>query len=110
MNEVRLLSWLRHQKGLVLQYQLHNRIDNLTDVSTRCSGLLSGLLVFFALKKTRASGQNIGKVFNPVVKLVLENQPFLNGRYVLLARNCQLCTGTSQGPSNYQLKKFTEML
>ena len=34
-------------------------------------------LVFFALKKTRASGRNIGKVFNPVVKLVLENQPFL---------------------------------
>ena len=31
----------------------------------------------FALKKTRASGQNVGKVFNPVVKLVLENQPFL---------------------------------
>ena len=32
---------------------------------------------FFALKKTRASGRNVGKVFNPVVKLVLENQPFL---------------------------------
>ena len=31
----------------------------------------------FALKKTRASGQNVGKVFNPAVKLVLENQPFL---------------------------------
>ena len=30
----------------------------------------------FALKKTRASGRNISKVFNPVVKLVLENQPF----------------------------------
>ena len=30
----------------------------------------------FALKKTRASGRNVGKVFNPVVKLVLENQPF----------------------------------
>ena len=29
------------------------------------------------MKKTRASGQNVGKVFNPVVKLVLENQPFL---------------------------------
>ena len=34
-------------------------------------------LVFFRAKKTRASGQNVGKVFNPVVKLVLENQPFL---------------------------------
>ena len=36
-------------------------------------------LVFFifVLKKTRASGRNVGKVFNPVVKLVLENQPFL---------------------------------
>ena len=29
-----------------------------------------------ALKKTRASGRNVSKVFNPVVKLVLENQPF----------------------------------
>ena len=28
-------------------------------------------------KKTRASGQKVGKVFNPVMKLVLENQPFL---------------------------------
>ena len=34
-------------------------------------------LVFFRVKKTRASGRNVGKVFNPVVKLVLENQPFL---------------------------------
>ena len=32
-------------------------------------------LVFFRAKKTRASGRNVGKVFNPVVKLVLENQP-----------------------------------
>ena len=31
----------------------------------------------FALKKTIASGRNVGKVFKPVVKLVLENQPFL---------------------------------
>ena len=30
----------------------------------------------FALKKARASGRNVGKVFNPVVKLVLENYPF----------------------------------
>ena len=29
-------------KGLVLQYQLHNRVENLADVSTRCSGLLQG--------------------------------------------------------------------
>ena len=34
-------------------------------------------IFIFALKKTRASGRNVGKVFNPVVKLVLENQPFL---------------------------------
>ena len=33
--------------------------------------------MIFALKNTRASGRNDGKVFNPVVKLVLENQPFL---------------------------------
>ena len=30
-----------------------------------------------ALVLFRASGRNVGKVFNPVVKLVLENQPFL---------------------------------
>ena len=36
----------------------------------------SDALVFFRAK-IRASGQNVGKVFNPVVKLVLENQPFL---------------------------------
>ena len=33
--------------------------------------------LFQQLNKTRASGRNVGKVFNPVVKLVLENQPFL---------------------------------
>ena len=33
-------------------------------------------LVFFRAK-TRASGRNVGKVFKPVVKLVLENQSFL---------------------------------
>ena len=27
-------------------------------------------------KKARASGRNVGKVFNPVFKLVLENYPF----------------------------------
>ena len=50
-----LLSWLRHQKGLVLQYQLHNRVENLADVLTRCSGLLQGedklvraLIIFIA--------------------------------------------------------------
>ena len=30
----------------------------------------------FALKKARASGRNVGKVFNPVLKLVFENYPF----------------------------------
>ena len=29
-------------KGLVLQYQLRNRVENLAGVSTRCSGLLQG--------------------------------------------------------------------
>ena len=28
------------------------------------------------LKKARASGRNVGKVFNPVLKLVFENYPF----------------------------------
>ena len=49
-----------YEKGLVLQYQLHNRVENLANVSTRCSGLLQGEEDIFALKK-----------------LVLENQPFL---------------------------------
>ena len=39
---------------------------------------------FFALKKTRASGRNVGKVFNPVVKLVLENQLRVGGISVYL--------------------------
>ena len=30
------------QKGLVLQYQLHNRVENLADILTRCCGLLQG--------------------------------------------------------------------
>ena len=47
--------------------QLQNRVENLADVSTRSSGLL--------LKKARASGRNVGKVFNPVLKLVFENYP-----------------------------------
>ena len=85
-NFVRTSPISMHQKGLVLQYQLHNRVENLADVSTRCSGLLQGeesvvsspsSLLIFTLKKTRVSGRNVGKVFNPVVKLVLENQPFL---------------------------------
>ncbi len=33
-------------------------------------------VAFFRAKKARASGRNVGKVFNPVVKLVLENSPF----------------------------------
>ena len=41
------------------------------------------VLSIFALKKTRASGRNVGKVFNPVVKLVLENQPFLLSMLVI---------------------------
>ena len=57
------------------------RASQLAQTSERVGSLIpAGLLqgVFFALKKTRASGRNVGKVFNPVVKLVLENQPFLN--------------------------------
>ena len=40
-----------------------------------CACVCGDMCEFFALKKTRASGRNVGKVFNPVVKLVLENQP-----------------------------------
>ena len=41
---------------VVLEYQLQNRVENLAD--------------------DRASGRNVGKVFNPVLKLVFENYPF----------------------------------
>ena len=44
--------------------------------------------LIFALKKTRASGRNVGKVFNPVVKLVLENQPFLSHEHWLWNDEC----------------------
>ena len=47
---------------VVLEYQLQNRVENLADVSTRSSGLLQG--------------EDVGKVFNPVLKLVFENYPF----------------------------------
>ena len=39
--------------------------------------LLSLLVQLHDHLEVRASGRNVGKVFNPVVKLVLENQPFL---------------------------------
>ena len=56
-------------------------------------GSSSGRSCIFALKKTRASGQNVGKVFNPVVKLVLENQPpFQNTCYLAMSvwQSCSL--------------------
>ena len=43
----------------------------------KCKNFAGNKFCGSALKKTRASGRNVGKVFNPVVKLVLENQPFL---------------------------------
>ena len=63
----RVVRWVWRIHGL-------HGVENLANVSTRCSGLLQREE---ALKKTRASGRKVGKVFNPVVKLVLENQPFL---------------------------------
>ena len=33
-------------------------------------------LAFFRAKKAIASGRNVDKVFNPVLKLVFENYPF----------------------------------
>ena len=38
--------------------------------------ILALRMLIFALKKARASGRNVGKVFNPVLKLVFENYPF----------------------------------
>ena len=63
------------QRSMVIECKRTERVGSLIPASQQgCSGLPQG---FFALKKTRASGRNVGKVFNPVVKLVLENQPFL---------------------------------
>ena len=55
------------RKGWFSNTSLHNRVENLADVSTRCSGLLEG---FKPCLKRRQG-------FIPVVKLVLENQSFL---------------------------------
>ena len=35
-----ILDFGQHEKGVVLEYQLQNTVENLADVSTRCSGLL----------------------------------------------------------------------
>ena len=60
--------YMHARERVILEYQLQNRVENLADVSTRCAGLLQG--------EDEASGRNIGKVFNPVLKLVFENYPF----------------------------------
>ena len=49
-----------------------------------CTYGLAISMCIFALKKARASGRNVGKVFNPVLKLVFENYPF----------SCALCNCT----------------
>ena len=51
------------QKGLVLQYQLHNKVETLP--TFRPDALVFFRTFIFALKKTRASGRNISKVINP---------------------------------------------
>jgi len=58
--------------------------DTIKVYSSRALVLASGCYFrnvhagIFALKKARASGRNVGKVFNPVLKLVFENYPFLS--------------------------------
>ena len=41
-NEVRASQLAQAWERVVLEYQLQNRVENLADVSTRCSGLLQG--------------------------------------------------------------------
>ena len=48
-----------------------------------------------ALKKARASGRNVGKVFNRVLKLVFENHPFSS--CLLLALDSTACWGLVLG-------------
>ena len=45
-----------------------------------CTHISTSIFIVVVVRKgwfSRASGRNVGEVFNPVVKLVLENQPFL---------------------------------
>ena len=40
--EVRASQLAQALERVVLEYQLQNRVENLVDVSTRCSGILQG--------------------------------------------------------------------
>ena len=76
---------------------------NLADVSTRCSGLLQSesgsaaikwialvLTSTFALKKTRASGQNVSKVSNPVTIKPVTRELSISPLSVLLKADVML--------------------
>ena len=73
--------------GSVYNYELIKTLPGIRKGWFSNTGFTTGLktlptfrpdaLVFFRVKKTRAFDRNVGKVFKPVVKLVLENQPFL---------------------------------
>ena len=58
------------------------------------------------LKKTRASGRNVGKVFNPVVKLVLENQPFPMGTVARLHGCCIKVVNMQEGANLFGMPRL----
>ena len=64
------------QKGVVYEVRASQLAQASERVGSPIPASQQGGALVFALKKTTASGRNVGKVFNPVVKLVLENQPF----------------------------------
>ena len=51
-------------------------VDNNATCTVQCA--MNTITSIFALKKARASGRNVGKVFNPVLKLVFENYSCLS--------------------------------
>ena len=55
----------------------------------------------FALKKAGTSGRNVGKVFNPVLKLVFEHYPF--SCELLL---CFMCGVVWPARPNFHLDEF----
>ena len=78
VNAASTVRWSAHSikdvMGAVFKYKLILVIGRLYPET--CVHQLWMWTYIFALKKARASGRNVGKVFNRVLKLVFENYPF----------------------------------